>query len=353
MESATKGGKRVTKVCGFKVLMFNLESEEEGVDEYYDKKIPIDVKKLQNEALMDEIRTFLDKLLQCYRTSDDPNKKRLIIVIKVIVPKLRRTYRGSHAIMELVDTTTIVSSEKLALREFRQEIVEEIKEEKLSWERIDVLRRVIDILPESDDRSEKTSIDDAIKWGERLRRRQIFLMKLEKERKATDPMVEFVTPPSDTWDRWCEGLYFAKEDSDNKNVKENIPNKKFMTDYSDFLGNYVNVNGKASDVISFIEKGDWEEERNKTMKVALGHVKEYLRGCTHVSIGLSWTMQMGIYVRFGDWAFVPEMKVLRKGYKGDYPVGEVSEEAYWALALFYSDSSGYASSDENTSFSSC
>ena len=61
---------------------------------------------------------------------------------------------------------------------------------------------------------------------------------------------------------------------------------------------------------------------------------------------------MGIYFRFGGWAFVPEIKILRKGYKGDFPVGKVSEKAYWALAVFYYDSSEYASSDECISYSS-
>ena len=337
------------KVCGFKALMFNMESEDEGVDEYYDKRIPIDVKKLQNDVVMEEKTTLLDQLLERYHTSDDCNKKRLIIVIKSIVPKLLKTYRGKHAIKELVDTTTIVGSETVAFQQFRRETVEEIKKEKLRWETIDVLRRVLEILPESEDNSETTSIHDAIKWGERLRRRQIFLMKLEKERKATDPHVEFVTPPSDTWHRWCEGLYFAKEDIFNREVPENIPNNKFMTVYADFLGNYEDVNRKSSDVISFIERGDSEEERNKTMKMALGHVKEYLRGCTNVIIGLSWTVEMGIYVRYGHWAIVPDMKVLRQGYEGDFPVGKVSEEAYWALAVFYSDSIGYASSYKKTS----
>ena len=351
MESMRKGGKGVKKVCGFKVLMFNMFAgpDDDDIDEYYDTRIPIDLKKIQNEVVMDEKRTLVDELLECYQSSDDSNKKRLIIVIKLIVPKLLKNFRGNHAIMELVDTTKVVGSESLVLKQFRQQIVEEIKEEKLRWERIDVLRSVLEMMPEFEDNSEKSNIDDAIKWGERLRRRQIFLVKLDKDRKTTDPKAEFVTPPSDTWDRWCEGLYFAKEDEDNAQLPEQLPSKKFLMEQSDFHGNPMEVSHTVCDVISFIEKGESREERRETMIAALGHVKEYLRGCTHVTVGLSWTMQMAIYVRYGDWAFVPEMKILRKGYKGDFPVGKVSEEAYWVLAVLYYDSNENDSGDESTS----
>ena len=336
------------KVCGFKVLWFNMFDDDDGSDDFYDLNEPTDVVEILNDVLMEAKKTFLDELLQRYQTSDSSNKQRLIIVIQSIVPKFLEKYRGNHAITELVEATTIGVSKTLELQQFRREVVEEIKKEKLRWERIDVLRSLIEMLPEFDDSSEKISIRDEIKLGERLRRSQVFLMKLEKERKATDPKIEFVTPPSDTWHRWCEGLYFAKEDQDNEKLPEHIPSKKIMKWQSDFNWNYVEVSHKICDVISFIEKGESREERRETMKAALGHVKEYLLGCTHVTVGLSWTMQMAIYVRYGDWAFVPEMKILRQGYKGDFPVGKVSDEAYWALAVLYYDSSENDSSDENT-----
>ena len=98
------------------------------------------------------------------------------------------------------------------------------------------------MLPNVDDNSEKNSINNAIEWGERIRRMHIFRLKLDKERKATAPKFEYVKPPSDAWRRWCEVLYFAKEDVDNQNVTENIPSQKFMTLQSEFSGSYEDIN---------------------------------------------------------------------------------------------------------------
>ena len=350
MDGAIKGFRRVKTVCGFKMLMFNVWDDEDDDTECYDTDTPADIQENLKSVVMEEKQRFLDQLLDHYNSPSNEMKNDLIVVIKVIVPHLYEKYGGNHAIMQVLEQTSNLRSETLALRRFRDNIVEEMKKVKYHWETIDVFQSILEVLPNVDDNSEKTSINNAIEWGQRLRRMRIFLLKEEKERKATAPNFEFVQPPSDAWRgrRWCEGLYFAKEDACNQNVTENIPSKKFITEVAEFSGDYEDINHNIGDVISFLEEGHWREERNNKMKVALGPLKEYLRECTHVTMGLSWTMEESIYVRLGDWAFIPEMKIERKGYKGDFPIGKKSEHAYWALAVFY-ESKACASSDDSTS----
>ena len=354
MDRVTKGFRRVKTVCGFKMLMFNVWDDEDDETECYDTDTPADIREILHSVVMEEKQRFLDQLLDHYDSPSNEMKDYLIIVIKVIVPHLYEKYGRSHATMQLLEQTSNMRSETLALRRFRDNIVEEMKKVKYNWETIDVFQSILEVLPNVDDNAEKISINNAIEWGQRLRRMRIFRLKLDKERKATAPKFEFVQPPSDAWRgrRWCEGLYFAKEDMCNENVTDNIPSKKFMTEQLEFSGDYEDINHNIGDVISFIEEGHWREERNITMKVALGPLKEYLRECTHVTMGLSWTMEESIYVSYGDWAFIPEMKIERKGYRGDFPIGKKSEHAYWALAVFYESKACASSDDSTSSFSS-
>ena len=349
MYSVKEPGKKLKSINGFKVLMFDMGPERDDDTDNCDSHLPIDIPKVLENDVRREKHTFLDKLLRRYENSNDATKDGLMVVMKNIVPKLFQKYGGDHAITDLMETMTRnVGPQTLVLRKFRRDIIKEIKKEKFRWETIDVLGSIIEMLPGVDANSEAVCIENAIKLGERLRRLEIFRLKLQKQRKVTAPKFDFVTPPSDAWRHWCEILYYAKEDIDNKNVSDNIPSHEFLKWQSEFLGEYDDLSFNILDIFSSIEEGDSTDENSEKMKMALGSLKEFLRECTHVTIGISWTMDAGVYVRYGDWAFVPEMKILRKGYNGDFPVGKESEEAYWALAVFY-ESMWNNSSDESTS----